>query len=148
MKLSIFTQSLLSRLFRLQAVITLLAVAGCQSEASKYEVSGTVTLDGVPLPYGTVTFSAPGENNVSHSSIDSSGRYRLEAAAATYFVAVEASPPLAEPATDRRYEGGVPPNAKRQPGPTAPEKYANPFTSELSVTVSGDGASQFDIELQ
>ena len=53
-----------------------LLTAGCGSSYSLGTVTGTVTLDGKPLPQATVTFSR-GQGRMSVGTTDEQGRYKL-----------------------------------------------------------------------
>lgn len=57
-------------------VVSLLT-AGCGSSYSLGTVTGTVTLDGKPLPHATVIFSR-GQGRMSVGTTDEAGRYELQ----------------------------------------------------------------------
>jgi hypothetical protein len=54
-----------------------LLATGCGSSYSLGTVTGTVTLDGKPLPQATVTFSR-GQGRMSVGTTDEDGRYQLQ----------------------------------------------------------------------
>ena len=61
--------------FFVGSLLSLLAT-GCGSGYSLGTVTGTVTLDGKPLPQATVTFSR-GQGRMSVGTTDEQGRYKL-----------------------------------------------------------------------
>jgi hypothetical protein len=69
-------ESMMQTLLRSAAFAVLLSIiAGC-GDAKLGQVSGTVTLDGEPLPRATVEFQ-PTTGSPSYGITDDSGRYRL-----------------------------------------------------------------------
>lgn len=67
--------------FAVAFVVLTTALSGCSGRSggpSLTQVSGTVTLDGNPLPNASITFQPVGEGRPSLGSTDSSGRYTLE----------------------------------------------------------------------
>ena len=56
----------------------LLVVMGCGGPANVGGVTGTVTLDGQPLPDANVLFSPVKEGSSAHGRTDSNGQYRLK----------------------------------------------------------------------
>lgn len=119
--------------------IALLA-SGCGGKPS--EVSGTVTLDGVPLKRGTVGFAPVGGGMRASGPIESDGSYSLSTnrdaglEPGEYTVSVVSREP-GPPATS-----GPP-----MPGPyITPQHYASDATSGLKFTVER-GSNTIDLEL-
>jgi len=136
-------------LLTLCAVIT---IAGCEKPAgfqNLVAVKGTVTLDGAPLPYGTVGFAptAPdGQPAIGKivngvftmlTTVDAPG-----VVAGTYKVRIEAIELVREmPAAPN------PGEKPAKPDNLVPEKYGNIETSELEVEVApGMADLTFDLE--
>ena len=140
-------------------------IIGCGGDAQfpLVRVTGTVTLDGEPVPDANVIFS-PGptasRHNIAFARTDEEGRFTLQtdgragAAATDYEVTVSALDDVG----DDRIEVGpsLVFGGKRQPGtriPAAigrsrvPMKYAIPSESGLSFTVGTDGG-HFDVALK
>ncbi len=63
--------------YRLVAMLAPLVLAGCgPAGPARYDVSGTVTFDGQPVPLGTITFlPAPGNSGPGGSATIENGRY-------------------------------------------------------------------------
>lgn len=75
----------MSKVVCLASLLTLSAVAGCYrapqmdySVANLIQASGTVKLDGQPLPNAVVTFEAPQNGTMSFAMTDTAGKYRLQ----------------------------------------------------------------------
>lgn len=127
----------------------LLVGCGGEEKPQTVLVSGLVTLDGKPLPKGTVTFQSKSKGDGSLKrpaigQIDSSGRVQLSTFEAgdgvipgSYTVVITAfeNDPSAE-----EYAAG----AKRKS--LIPEKYSNPITSGLEAIVS-EGENEFTFDL-
>jgi hypothetical protein len=122
--------------------VALLWASGCgPSQADKKgaapaaKVSGTVKIDGKPVPMGEVHFGVEGYSPMGIEITD--GKYAGEAPVGKnevqVFIFVE-GPPVA------RYGG------KRLKSNTAPQKYWGPKTV-LSATVSAEGPNEFDFNL-
>lgn len=129
-----------------KSVISLafMVMAGCGSDLPQqktYSVTGSVTLDGKPLPNVTVIFHAEDKasfkwKELPQGTTDAEGKFTIftyknspadGAPAAKYLVGIEFTPP---PQDD---EGGD--QVKRVKGVRIPAKYADPKSSGLSVTV-------------
>ena len=127
-------------------------VSGCRGRSNPdlVPVEGTVTLDGGPLPEGgngNVTFApADGNGNTATGLLDASGHYRMSTfepddgvLPGEYKVTVIwASPGGGDPKT------GV----LKPPSSMIAERYSNPETSGLTATVTADGQSDIDFDLQ
>ncbi len=132
----------------LMLLISLPSHTGCSdANTHTYEISANVTLDGQPVPYGSVTFSSTEKKSNSVSPIDEQGHYRIEVIESKHLVAVAGRPPLISDKIDNRFEGGIPPGARRQSGPVVPARYSDLSTSGLTFTVSADGPREFNIKL-
>ncbi len=122
---------------------TLFVLSGCGGiyDAS---VSGVVTLDGTPLPRGTVSFNPETPGPSSYGQIDSSGRYTVMTGReqglppGNYVLTVVANEPPTEPGKN----GGPPPAGK----PITPRWYRSLSSSGLKYTVE-KGSNQIDLEL-
>lgn len=108
-------------------------------------VSGVVTLDGSPVPRGTVTFSPEGTGPTAYGQIQSDGAYQLRTGKeeglppGQYTVTVIANEP---PAEARSKTGGPAPMGK----PITPDWYRDPAQSGLSFPVN-DGENEINLEL-
>lgn len=127
------------------AVLVIGACVGCNQSPFNADVTGSVTLDGKPVPPGVVIFSAEdGGRNSSRGRIEPGGDYFLVTRhsrgidAGNYRVAVQV------------YEKGDPPGpGERAPAnlpPLVPEKYLSVDTSGLAFTVE-PGSNTIDIAL-
>lgn len=131
---------------RLTVVLVTSAVclSGCGgqsgSKLKRIHVTGTVKLDGKPLPQGTISFIGNDANAVNAAAeIDASGRYSLSTQqkgdgipAGSYKVRIEswATPP-------KMVATGV------EPGKSAiPDRYAAIESSGLTATVEGKSKAQ------
>jgi hypothetical protein len=125
---------------------------GCAKSVPSGTVTGTVTLEGKPVPEGcTVTFLS--DKYTAVGKVGAGGAYTLLDAgkpkipAATYKVGVM---PSDQRMSDAEYEkmmaagsaGNMPP-----PPAVIPDKFQNPATSGLSFTVK-EGPNTIDIELK
>jgi hypothetical protein len=125
-------------------LLTGLAMIGCGGDLPQqktYPVTGSVTLDGKPLPNITVIFHAEDKSafkwkELPQGTTDSEGKFTIftyknapadGAPAAKYLVGIEFTPPPQD------NDGGD--QVKRVKGVRVPAKYADPKTSGLSVTV-------------
>lgn len=115
----------------------LLPVMGCGNRRGA-SVQGNVTLDGVALTSGDVTFTPLGEGRIAYGTIDSSGQYHLQTTneagvePGEYTVTVVAT--------------GEPPASDQAPPLLTPAKYSDPTTSELKKTVQ-PGNNEINLEL-
>ena len=79
----------------LMALLLLGSCAGCGGPHESY-VTGTVTIDGTPLPNGTVMFQPVGQGPITASNIESDGSFRVKTganqglASGEYIVTVQA----------------------------------------------------------
>ncbi|MCA9162473.1 MAG: carboxypeptidase regulatory-like domain-containing protein [Planctomycetales bacterium] len=129
-------------------------LSGCGSAGADYskvdliQVSGTVTLDGQPLPNAVVTFETP-DGQFSYGMTDSSGHYELQFDSVKK--GVTSGPKIVRISTARKIlglnagegeEGGEASSESGESSPAAtelvPEKYNK--QSELKVEVSSGNA--------
>jgi hypothetical protein len=119
-------------------LLSFLALTGC--ERGRGDVSGTVTLDGKPLPGGMVTFVAD-NGQAEAARIGEDGKYTVtNIPVGLARVTVVTQPPV------RMYENGkaFEPLGKYVP---IPERYRDPETSGLTFDVKR-GPQDFDLPLQ
>ena len=141
-------------------VVGVLSVVGCGSggyHGPTGAVTGRVTLDGQPIPQGSVVSFVSDAGFTATATVSSDGSYQLltagnpEIAVSTYKVSI-APPAQAMSETDYdKYmsgegagEGG---DATETSSELIPPKYADPTTSGLSFDVE-QGANTIDIELE
>jgi hypothetical protein len=130
---------------RRPAIVCLLLSAsiGCGGKPSS--VTGRVTLDGAPLPRGTVTFHPTEHGGLAYGTIDPDGAYELKTGGqqgltpGEYDVTVVAT----EPTPANLPAGATPPIGKR----ITPERYARPETTDLRAKVE-PGANEIDLPLR
>ena len=120
--------------FRFLTVVLLVTVWGCGRTPTAH-VTGTVTLDGKPLPTGTVTFYPMTAGRPAYGEINAIGRYEMRIGddsgmpPGEYQVAVVANEPPIMPAGN-----GMP-----LPGKSLiPPHYGNVEESGLSYTAQAD----------
>jgi hypothetical protein len=129
--------------------LTLLALAACAFTGCggpfDAAVSGVVTLDGVAVPGGTVTFNPVQGGPAAYARIDEDGAYTVQTGSEAglpsgeYQVTVSANEP---PTTEQISRGGPPPSGK----PITPLWYRLKDTSGLRFTVQ-PGNNEFDLKL-
>lgn len=161
-------------------LLTITAMAcGCGDGNPKtYPVSGTVTLDGKPVPKAMLLFTLEGSTNKASTTLsDDQGKYALStfkqgdgAVPGKYIVtvskfqrgpedspyddppgqAVEQTPEAISEAYGKGYSG--PPKAGQAKAPKEwndlPAKYANPALSGLTFTVEAKASNTYDIDLK
>lgn len=121
----------------------MLLFTGCHSEPTA-EVSGTVTLDGRPLPYGTVTFYPQANGKVAYGTIEASGNYELTSSdkqgisPGEYRVVITAVRPLPSPVGQ-----GLPIPGQQ----LVPPKFTQLATTVLRFTLSA-GPNRIDLPLR
>jgi hypothetical protein len=112
------------------------------------DVSGRVTLDGQPLPAGTITFVDA--DNITHSDQIQDGKYRVTHVAAGK-VRVSVVTPLAiEFVTPGKPKSGGPLGGLKPPagkGPEVPEKYQDHEKSGLAYDVQR-GENTINVEMK
>lgn len=121
------------------------ALVGC---GGMYDstVGGVVTLDGNPVPRGTVSFAPQASGSSAFGMIGADGAYTLRTGReeglppGQYVVTVAANE---APAVAQSKDGGPPPMGK----PITPDWYRNPATSGLTFEVAS-GSNTINIELK
>jgi hypothetical protein len=129
----------------------LVFIAGCGSTHATVE--GVVTLDGVAVPEGQVSFLAA-DGMVVTANINPDGTYRAEQVPVGPMKVTVTNAPIATAADGEVIKnqgkgGGAPAPPKEKPaGPKVvfPSRYASPETSGLSCEVKG-AATKFDVPL-
>jgi hypothetical protein len=138
-------------------IFTMVVLCGCSgSKLATVKVSGTVTLDGVPLDDATVTFTpkTEGQGHPAYGITDTNGRYQLQ----TFLGAVNAGTTPGDylvSVTKREKSGGEgvsgsPSSGTGPPPPPKsliPEKYGKTETSELTATVENKKNNVIDFDL-
>ncbi|MGQ9606295.1 MAG: hypothetical protein ACUVTW_08845 [Thermogutta sp.] len=158
---------------RMAVVLSGLAVAAivlggaCNRGSNKpktYPVTGTVTLNGKPVPGATVNFTPkeqapPGQSGPQAASAvtDEQGKYQIGTFAkgdgalpGEYLVSVtkyEGGGPTGGGGSEEEYRPPRPGEESPVPKNVLPQQYANPNTSGLSVKVEAK-ANTYDITLQ
>jgi hypothetical protein len=137
-------------------VVGVLSVVGCGSggyHGPTGAVTGRVTLDGQPIPQGSVVSFVSEAGFTATATVSSNGSYQLQTAGnpeipvSTYKVSI-APPAQAMSETDYdKYMSGEGGDATETPSEVIPPKYADPATSGLSFDVE-QGANTIDIELE
>lgn len=122
-----------------------LLLAGCSQAPEDMPdvapVSGTVLLDGQPLPYATVVFQ-PTEGRSSNGQTDAEGKYELRFNQDTMGAELGAHQVIIT--TFREFDHPSDPNQKASPE-LLPAKYHS--KSELTATVeSGDNEISFELK--
>lgn len=121
-------QSLLGVLFAVVFVV------GCGDSGPKtYVVEGTVTIDGKPLPAGTVMFIPEGSGPYATGKVDKDGKYRAEVIEGRHLIAVSSVDYPEGP------EGPV--------VQLAPSMYSSEQTSGLSAEVKAGAENKVDLAL-
>lgn len=131
---------------RLGVIAVLLATVGGCGGMFDSSVSGNVTLDGIAVPRGTVTFLPVGGGPAAYALIQEDGSYSVRTGrenglpAGEYAVTVSANE---APAVKQTASGGPPPPGK----PITPAWYRSKDTSGLHFTVE-PGSNEINLELK
>jgi hypothetical protein len=127
--------------------IPLIAGQGCGGTYDS-AVSGMVTLDGVAVPRGTVSYQPVAGGPPAYARIDADGSYAVQTGrevglpSGEYSVTVTANEP---PAVQQTSQGGPPPPGK----PITPAWYRTKDTSGLKFTVEpGNNAINLELSSQ
>ena len=135
------------RLTLMSCMMLLSITSGCDSGPTTGDISGKVTIDGEPLPYGTIAFLA--EDGASGSGTIENGRYQAtEVPVGDYKVVVQSMqvPPMMS-------APGETSSAPKEGGRSSlryipiPAKYADAKQSDLTVTIA-EGVQMHDFELK
>ena len=127
-------------------LLVFLAVLGCGENKNEGEISGTVTYQGQPLPWGTVTF-LDSSNKFLASSAISDGKYAIKVPVLgpvkiTVTTPANSSGGRGSKLVSKR-TGGAPISSVI----SIPAKYGSADQSGLSYTVK-PGRSEYNIDLQ
>jgi hypothetical protein len=126
-----------------------LALSGCGSGEARGRVAGKVTFQGQAVSEGIVVFNNDEKGIHMTAKLESDGSYEIITAkgvgvsVGTYRVCV--CPPL--PALPPMSAGNPPTTTETKQYPNIPQKYRNPATSGLNLTVK-QGENPFDIAMQ
>ena len=130
-------------------VVALLAVVlGCQRDPlGRQTISGNVTLDGVPLTYGSITFEPQQSKSTSSGAMIQEGSYAIAQAKGLppgkYLVRISKVKPAD---TKNIMPGQMSPTGFIPGTELVPPRYNS--QSGLTVTVTADGPNRFDFELK
>ncbi|QDU60238.1 hypothetical protein Pan216_10770 [Planctomycetes bacterium Pan216] len=127
-----------------RAYALLLAVSfnltGCEGDGRVCQVSGRVTIDGEPVPAGSVLMMSEDGRRTSAAELQPDGTYRVRCQPGHFMVAL-VPPPGPDPFSDTA------PDATSTPLEVPiPRKYQDVGTSGLEVQVP-QGESTFDIDI-
>ncbi len=114
-------------------------LCGCEKGPKYYDVSGTISLDGRPLPEGDIIFSPMDSALGPEPGTIKNGNYSLKALEGKKRVEISASKII--PGSKVRGAGGEP-----VPEEYLPTRYN--ALSELSADVSPKGGNKFDFDLK
>jgi hypothetical protein len=130
----------------LLAAIGLSTLAGCGPRSDRLEISGKVTLDGVPLSGGSIRFTSLGEKLAATGAMVENGQYNISAEKGlppgTYHLEITAPDNDAPPIVYR--------NAPGEPGiPTQPERIPPEYNvnSQHTIEVTADGDNHFEFDI-
>ena len=125
-------------------------LAGCSSEPPVGSVAGLVTLDGKPVGGGSVSLLAATGGTPVMADIGADGRYKADNVPAGDVLVAVISPPPDGDAAIVKNQGAKGPTAPPKPKVQYPQKYTDPGTSGLRVTVKplAEGAVTFDIPMK
>ncbi len=131
-----FTQQIVSKLQLPLVLFLCLTASGCYFRPARVPVSGRVTLDGEPVPFGHIRF-VPGDARAAFGEIENDGHFRLTTfdsgdgcVLGTHKVEVIARHPQGE--TSIRH--------------LVPPKYGTAETSDISVEITGP-TSDLEVKL-
>jgi hypothetical protein len=120
---------------------SLLALAGCGSDAKLVGVAGTVTYKGEPLDSGTVTFFTTDPPAPAGGALVTNGKFKIDAerglAPGTYRVQISSPRGVAERTPEQIAAGASAPARER-----IPAKYNT--ASQLTVEVTRSGPNEFN----
>jgi hypothetical protein len=127
-------------------LVLLISLAGCGAKSDRLEITGTVTLDGVPLDEGSIRFTSMGEKKISSGALVQQGEYHIPRetglTVGAYHVEITAPDTKAPPVMVQVVPGkrGMP----TQPDRIPPEYNVN---SKQKVDVSEDGDNHFVFDI-
>ena len=151
----------MSRRMLVAWAMVVLVAGGCSGGKAKLDTvkaTGKVTLDGQPVEGATVTLAPDVAGRTAFGKTDSQGVCKLATTntidgvmPGTYQVGItkeKTEGGMTSEESQKYYEKtGQPPPAPKVTN-ELPEKYRNPATSTLKVTVKADGANDFSFELK
>ena len=135
---------MISRFISRTLVLLSLLAAGCNSNSlpNLVPVSGTVLLDGKPMPQGTIGFVPVDPTGEVASSPIVNGKFQMVTTASSrgvvsgaYHIIISSHEPVALPDPSVPFQLD-PNNLPPPPKSLIPEKYGNPKTSGLVTTVA------------
>lgn len=127
-------------------LIALLPLAGCGAKSDRLEITGSVTLNGVPLDEGSIRFTSLGEKRISSGAVVQQGEYYIPQenglTVGTYHVEITAPDANAPPVMVQVVPGkrGMPTQPDR-----IPAEYNINSKQRVEVTEDGDNHFVFDI---
>ena len=141
-------------------ILTTLVLAGCNNKLATVNVSGTVTLDGEPLPDATVNFSpkVQGQGHPGFAITDANGQYKLQTilgkpdAGTTpgeyevSFIKVFKPPYVAQASSGASTNTVM--RAPERPRSLIPDRYERGSTSGFTATVENKKNNVFDFDLK
>jgi hypothetical protein len=138
----------LSRSARLGLCWLALAVmAGCGATAEpRGRVSGKVTFQKKPVTEGIVAFANAEKAVYMNANIKADGSYKLLAAKGPGLPVGEYQVAVSPPTQD--FQTGPVERANRKQFPNIPQKYRDPKTSGLKLTVKAGENPSFDIDMK
>lgn len=134
-----------SRLAAGTAVVWIACAFGCTKGSRGIplgEVSGTVTFQGEPVSEGVVNLFSDQTGIATAAPLGSNGSFSVPGGIEIGEYAVHITPPVVDVA------GGVDPPPEEKSYPNIPEKYRDPATSGLKVTVEEGKENVFSFDMQ
>ena len=134
------------------ATILSLVLCGCGSGEARGRVVGKVTFQGQAVPEGIVVFNNDEKAVHTNAKLKSDGNYEIITAKGaglpigTYRIAVRPPSPRPAPLPTSVAAAKSEPEETKQ-YPNIPQKYRDPKTSGLTLTVK-EGENSFDIAMQ
>jgi len=121
-------------------------LAGCGGSGSSATISGVVTLDGKPLPAGSVQFASTKSGQAAFANLEGDGRYSVVFPEADLGAEYEVT--VGEPVDDDVDATAIAENPPEKTKRRIPQKYSDRTTSGLKVTIANPGETEFNIDLQ
>jgi hypothetical protein len=121
----------------LLTLVSSAALVGCGDKGpKKYPVSGTVTVDGKPVPKGSIVFANKGGGNAPDAGTIVDGNYKFEATEGVKRVEITAS----------REKAGINPAMGAAPKEEyIPARFNTASTLEANVTAAGPNTFNFQV---
>ena len=121
-----------------------LGCAGGESRPS-VELEGVVTLDGEPLPAGSIQFTSTKTGEAAYTNLDAGGHYQIEFPQAD--IGSEYEVTVGPPQDADLDATAIVENPPEQVADLVPMKYRDRTTSGLSVVIETEGKNTFDFAL-